>query len=53
MVDSVRYEMPFGIFGQLAHAIRVRHDLDRIFDYRAQTISRVFRDCTQVREIPD
>ena len=41
MVDSVRYQLPLGILGRIAHRLRVRHDLDRIFDYRADTIGRL------------
>ena len=42
MFDTVRYQLPLGILGRCAHALRVRHDLDRIFDYRAGTIGRLF-----------
>lgn len=45
MVDAVRYEMPFGILGQAVHAVRVKRDLERIFDFRAATIDSYFRDC--------
>jgi ligand-binding SRPBCC domain-containing protein len=34
MRDTVRYALPFGPFGALAHRLFVRRDLDRIFDYR-------------------
>jgi hypothetical protein len=37
--------MPFGVLGSLAHAVRVKRDLERIFDYRAIVIDRQFRDC--------
>lgn len=43
MVDAVRYQLPLGPLGQLANAIRVGRDLERIFDYRAETIDRSFR----------
>ena len=35
MRDVVRYALPFGALGDLAHALVVRRDLQRIFDYRA------------------
>jgi ligand-binding SRPBCC domain-containing protein len=38
MSDRVEYELPFGPLGTLAHALRVRRDLDRIFDYRRSAI---------------
>jgi ligand-binding SRPBCC domain-containing protein len=44
MLDSVRYQLPLGVFGRIAHSLRVRRDLNRIFDYRAETIGRLFRD---------
>jgi hypothetical protein len=40
--DVVDYELPFGFFGRLAHAIAVRRQLDAIFDYRALCIARRF-----------
>lgn len=41
MKDSVRYALPLGPLGRLAHALRVRRDLNRIFDFRAETIARL------------
>lgn len=37
--DHVRYALPFGPLGTLAHAAFVRRDLERIFDYRAQAVA--------------
>jgi ligand-binding SRPBCC domain-containing protein len=34
MRDVVRYALPFGPLGALAHAAFVRRDVERIFDYR-------------------
>jgi ligand-binding SRPBCC domain-containing protein len=34
MRDTVRYALPLGPLGELAHRALVRRDLDRIFDYR-------------------
>lgn len=45
--DSVRYALPLFIPGPLAallHAGYVRPELERIFDFRRQTIQRVFGD---------
>ena len=36
MTDRVRYSMPFGPIGRLAHRLFVRRDLRRIFDYRRE-----------------
>jgi hypothetical protein len=38
MRDVVRYRIGFGPLGTLAHALVVRRDLDRIFDYRAERV---------------
>jgi len=35
MRDIVRYSLPLGPLGALAHAAFVRRDIERIFDYRA------------------
>ena len=38
MTDTVRYALPFGPLGSLAHRVLVRRDLERIFDYRARAV---------------
>ncbi len=40
--DEVKYELPFGIFGSIAHALKVRRDVETIFAYRTQTVERLF-----------
>ena len=40
--DVVRYKLPFGIAGRWAHAIKVRRDVNKIFEYRSEQIARVF-----------
>ncbi|WP_118975875.1 SRPBCC family protein [Taibaiella koreensis] len=42
MKDSVRYVMPLGILGRLAHALGVKRQLAGIFDYREQAIRKQF-----------
>jgi hypothetical protein len=37
--DRVRYALPFGPLGWLAHALFVRRDLARIFDYRVGAVA--------------
>ena len=37
--DRVRYALPFGALGRLAHAAFVRRDLERIFDYRQRAVA--------------
>jgi ligand-binding SRPBCC domain-containing protein len=38
--DRVRYALPLGRLGELAHRLLVRRDLDRIFDHRMDVIRR-------------
>lgn len=44
MKDIVRYRIPFGPLGRLAHVLFVRRMLDRIFDYRAQATAKLLSD---------
>lgn len=39
MRDVVRYALPLGFLGRLAHFCFVRTDLDSIFDYRARKVA--------------
>lgn len=41
IVDRVRYALPLGPLGGLAHRLFVRRDLERIFDYRRDGIARL------------
>jgi ligand-binding SRPBCC domain-containing protein len=38
--DTVRYALPLGPLGRLAHAAFVRRDLERIFDFRHAEVAR-------------
>lgn len=42
MSDVVRYVLPFGPLGELVHALKVRGDVGRIFDYRRQKVQELF-----------
>ena len=42
--DRVRYALPFGPLGELAHSTVVRRDLARIFDYRARAVAERLPD---------
>lgn len=37
--DRVRYALPFGLLGRLAHAAFVERDLEQIFDYRRRKVA--------------
>lgn len=40
--DSVKYGLPFGLFGQLIHSLVVRKKLRHIFNYRKQILNQLF-----------
>ncbi|MEI6233956.1 MAG: SRPBCC family protein [Planctomycetota bacterium] len=42
MIDQVRYRLPFGPAGMLGHALLVRRQLEMIFDYRRDTVEKIF-----------
>lgn len=42
VTDEVRYMLPLGPLGRLAHTLFVHKQLTHIFDYRTETISRIF-----------
>jgi len=42
MDDRVDYALPFGFVGRIAHRLRVRRQLEEIFDFRRQAITRLF-----------
>jgi ligand-binding SRPBCC domain-containing protein len=42
--DRVRYAIPFGPLGTLAHHLFVRRDLERIFDYRRDAVAERVAD---------
>ena len=42
MTDVVRYRLPLGIIGEAVHLLKVRRDLESIFDYRFRRINELF-----------
>jgi ligand-binding SRPBCC domain-containing protein len=42
MVDRVEYALGFGPLGNAAHGLFVSQTLQRIFDYRAETMAHIF-----------
>ena len=44
MVDTVDYALPLGLLGELAHTLKVRKDVEGIFEYRRQSIARIFSE---------
>jgi ligand-binding SRPBCC domain-containing protein len=44
MTDTVRYGIAFGPFGELAHTLFVKRDVEAIFDFRAKEIPRLLSE---------
>ena len=44
IIDEVKYSLPLGWLGTLAHAIWVRKDLEKIFKYRKTVIQNYFEN---------
>ncbi|MFC1565626.1 SRPBCC family protein [Candidatus Neomarinimicrobiota bacterium] len=40
--DKVIYGLPFGIFGRLAHGLFIRRSLFKIFNYRQDSMNKLF-----------
>jgi ligand-binding SRPBCC domain-containing protein len=40
--DDVRYVLPFGVLGRMAHRLLIHKQLDRIFNYRMRIIDELF-----------
>ena len=41
IIDNVIYVLPYGIFGKMAHFFFVKHQLNRIFDYRNKLFKKL------------
>ena len=52
MTDTVRYALPYGPLGALAHVAFVRRDLRRIFDFRRDTVAALLRDANATVDTP-
>jgi uncharacterized protein len=42
IIDEVQYQLPFGVFGSIAHSLKVRKDVETIFAYRTEVVKRLF-----------
>lgn len=40
--DKILYSLPFGVFGRIVHALVVKSELSKIFDYRQKVMNRLF-----------
>lgn len=44
MQDEVKYQLPFGIIGKMAHSLIVRKKIERIFNYRKEVLNKIFNE---------
>lgn len=42
MKDELRYQLPFGIIGRLAHAIFIKKKIESIFSFREKALNKIF-----------
>lgn len=42
IIDEVQYQLPFGVFGSIAHSLKVKKDVENIFGYRTEVVRRLF-----------
>ena len=49
MTDVVRYALPFGFLGRLVHKLKVRADVQQIFDYRYSRIRELLPETNESR----
>ncbi|HEX4467046.1 MAG TPA: SRPBCC family protein [Solirubrobacteraceae bacterium] len=50
--DRVRYSIPLGALGELAHTAFVRADLERIFDHRRDAVASVLGTGAAITQAP-
>ena len=49
MTDDVKYAMPMGILGNIAHTVAIRKQLEHIFDFRKKALDTYFGELKQDR----
>jgi ligand-binding SRPBCC domain-containing protein len=42
ILDEVQFQLPFGVLGRIAYAVKVKRDVESIFAYRKQAVERRF-----------
>jgi ligand-binding SRPBCC domain-containing protein len=46
MKDTVNYQLPYGVIGDIVHSLMVRKKLEHIFDYRYKVLEKIFNSQT-------
>ncbi|KAA3613053.1 MAG: hypothetical protein D8M58_12145 [Calditrichaeota bacterium] len=47
MTDLITYEPPFSILGKIANKLFIQRDLEKIFNYRTQSMIKIFGEYTK------
>lgn len=42
--DEVKYKLPFGIIGSIAHSLIVRKKIENIFQFRKEALKKIFKN---------
>ena len=42
MKDSVKYKLPFGLIGEIAHVLLIKRKVENIFIYRKEVLKKIF-----------
>lgn len=42
MKDEVKYQLPFGVIGQIVHSLLVKKRIEKIFEYRRSMLHKIF-----------
>lgn len=48
MKDEVKYQLPFGFLGDIAHALIVRKKVEHIFSFRREVLKSIFKNNEKV-----
>lgn len=51
MTDIVKYELPLGFLGDIAHALFVKNKLNHIFDYRYKKVEELFGEYSEKTKV--
>lgn len=43
MTDIISYQPPFGVLGEIANHLVIKHKINEIFNYRQKTLSNIFK----------
>jgi ligand-binding SRPBCC domain-containing protein len=48
MKDRVKYKLPFGLIGQIAHFLFIKRKVENIFIYRKEILKKIFNHAINI-----